>query len=203
MGFRRYAILYAAAAAGAIYLVVNAFFLTPDQDGPVAQTQGMGMMGAHPLAQGDMKKLSFHGTAKTPYETVFTAPDGTEHTLAEYRGKYVLLNMWATWCPPCRKEMPSINRLQQALGGDDFEVVTIATGRNTLTGIRKFFESAGITDLPILLDPSQDLARSMGILGLPVTVILNPEGQEIARLTGDAEWDSESAKAIISALIAP
>ena len=201
MGFRRYAVLYVAVALGAIYLVVNNFVLSPDTNTPTAQSGGI--IGMHPLAEGSMKKLSFHATAKDPYDAIFTDPDDVAHTLAEYQGKFVVLNMWATWCPPCRKEMPSINRLQQQLGGDKFAVVTIATGRNTLAGIRKFFDTASITDLPILLDPSQSMARSMGVLGLPVTVILNPQGQEIARLTGDAEWDSESALAIIKSLIAP
>ena len=115
----------------------------------------------------------------------------------------MVLNFWATWCAPCRKEMPSLDRLQTELGGDTFQVVTIATGRNTLPGITKFFEAADVTHLPILLDPKQKLSRSMGVLGLPITMIIDPEGREIARLRGDADWDTQSALAIISALIAP
>ncbi|HBQ36940.1 MAG TPA: thioredoxin [Rhodobacteraceae bacterium] len=201
MGFRRYAFLYVPVAVGAIYLLVNSFVLAPQTE--TADVQSTGIFGAHPLAEGEMKKLSFHATPKPASQVPFNDPEGDEHNLADYKGKYILVNIWATWCPPCRKEMPSINRLQQQLGGENFEVVTIATGRNTLPGIRKFFDKAGITDLPILLDPTQGLARSMGILGLPVTVIIDPQGQEIARLTGDAEWDTQSALAIIKTLIAP
>ena len=98
--------------------------------------------------------------------------------------------------------MPGLDRLQAELGGDAFEVVTIAVGRNPVPAIRKFFDKGNITHLPILRDPQQALAREMAVLGLPITVILNPEGQEIARLQGDAEWDSDSARAIVSALIA-
>jgi hypothetical protein len=98
--------------------------------------------------------------------------------------------------------MPGLDRLQAEFAGDTFEVVTIATGRNSVTGIRKFFEETGVTNLPILLDPKSELARDMAILGLPITVILDPEGNEIARLRGDAEWDSDSARAIVAALIA-
>ncbi len=202
----RSAILYAAIAAGAIYAVSNIEAVKGAlglQSPPTEVTQSTGLSGPHPLAQGLMLKLSFHETAKPAVATPFTDADGNEHTLAEYKGKYVLVNIWATWCPPCRQEMPSLDRLQKQKGGDKFEVVTIATGRNTVPAINKFFASAGITSLPILLDPKQTLARNMGVLGLPVSVILNPEGQEIARLTGGAEWDTDSTFAIIQSLIAP
>lgn len=154
------------------------------------------------LREGSMKKLVFHAAPRPASEVPFTDPDDGIRSLSNYRGKYVLVNFWATWCAPCRKEMPSLDNLQAELGGDHFEVVTIAAGRNTLSGITKFFEKAEVTHLPILLDPKLKLARSMGVLGLPITVILDPEGNEIARLTGDADWDSTSALAIFSALIA-
>jgi thiol-disulfide isomerase/thioredoxin len=160
------------------------------------------MAAVEALRDGDMQKLMFVSDPQPASAVAFTDPDGAEVTLADWQGKYVLVNFWATWCAPCRKEMPSLDRLQAELGGEDFEVVTIATGRNSPTGIRKFFEETGVTNLPMLLDPKSALARDMGILGLPVTVILDPEGREIARLIGDAEWDSDSAKAIVSALIA-
>lgn len=94
-----------------------------------------------------------------------------------------------------------LDRLQAEFGGDAFEVVTVATGRNSVQGIKRFFEEVGVTNLPILLDQRQDLAQEMGVFGLPITVILDPEGREIARLRGDAEWDGESARAIVAALI--
>ncbi|MEM9524785.1 MAG: TlpA disulfide reductase family protein [Pseudomonadota bacterium] len=153
------------------------------------------------LREGQMKKLMFHAEPKAVSRQSFTASDGATHTLADWRGKHVVLNFWATWCAPCRKEMPSLDRLQAAFGGEDFEVVTIATGRNSVEGIEKFFADGNIRNLPILLDEKQALARDMAVLGLPITVILEPGGKEIARLRGDAEWDSDSAKAIFAALI--
>lgn len=153
------------------------------------------------LRDGSLKKLVFLSEPKETSQVVFSDPDGGEHQLSDWRGKYVLVNFWATWCAPCRAEMPSLNALQAEFGGDDFEVVTIATGRNTLTGIKKFFAEQEITNLPILLDPKQQLAREMAVLGLPISVLLDPEGREIARLRGDAEWYSDSARAIISALL--
>jgi thiol-disulfide isomerase/thioredoxin len=152
------------------------------------------------LREGDMKKLALHEVPVTlPEAVLLDATDG-EHALANYKGKWVVLNFWATWCAPCRHEMPSLDRLQTAM--PEIAVVPVATGRNAVTGIERFFEEAGVKALPILRDPKSDLARAMGVLGLPVTVILNPEGQEVARLIGDAEWDSESAKAILATLVA-
>ena len=94
-----------------------------------------------------------------------------------------------------------LSNLQSEFQGDGFEVVTIATGRNSLTAMKKFLEEINVDNLPLYRDPKQQLAREMAILGLPITVLLDPEGREIARLRGDADWDSESAKAIIAALL--
>ncbi len=165
------------------------------------------LIGANPgfadvaaLREGDMKKLALHEAPVAIPEVVLLDAEDGEHSLAEYRGKWVVLNFWATWCAPCRREMPSLERLQAAM--PELAVVPVATGRNAVEGIRRFFDEAGVKALPILRDPQSELARGMGVMGLPVTVILNPEGQEVARLIGDAEWDSDSAKAVLGALVA-
>jgi len=101
-----------------------------------------------------------------------------------------------------REEMGSLDRLEAALGSPDFEVVAIATGRNPLKQIKKFFKDEKIENLEVYRDPKSTLARQMGVLGLPITVVLNPDGEEIARLRGDAEWDADEAKAILQALMA-
>ena len=154
------------------------------------------------LQVGDMRGLVIH---ETPVETSglpFVQADETEGTLADYAGQHVLLNFWATWCAPCREEMPSLQALQDTLGGESFQVVTLATGRNPPQAIRRFFEEEGVTTLPQYRDINQQIAREMGIFGLPITVVLNPEGQEIARLRGDAHWDSPEAIAMLEALMA-
>lgn len=157
---------------------------------------------AEALREGDMKKLTFHSAPEVVPDAAFhLADDAGTQTLEAYRGKYVLLNFWATWCAPCRKEMPMLSELQTEFGGERFEVLTIATGRNSPAGITKFFKDTGISNLPRHQDPKQKLAGQMGIFGLPITVIIDPEGREIARLRGDADWSSDSAKAIIRALI--
>lgn len=156
------------------------------------------------LRDGDMKKLVVHSTPTATSDAAFELEDnGGKVSLADYSGKYVLINFWATWCAPCRKEMPQLNALQKEFGGDNFEVLTIATGRNSPEGITRFFTEANIDSLPRHQDPKQALASQMGIFGLPITVIMDPEGREIARLRGDADWSSDSAKAIIKALVQP
>lgn len=159
--------------------------------------------GVTDLRDGDMRKLVFHEDAKEVSQVPFLLPgDAGEATLADHKGKYVLVNFWAVWCVPCRVEMPTLAALQEELGGDRFKVLTIATGRNQPAAIDKFFDKIGVTNLPKNRDPKQALARDMSVLGLPITVLLDPDGNEIARLRGDADWHSESAVAIIKALIA-
>ena len=183
MGLLKSAVLYTALALGATSAVAA----------DIAELEA--------LREGTMKKLIFHSEPTDISDVPFSDPSGQEFTLADWEGKYVLLNFWATWCAPCRKEMPALNALQADYQGDDFDVVTIATGRNDLTGIKKFFEETDVDVLPILLDPRSKLSRDMAVLGLPVTVIIDPEGNEIARMRGDAEWAGESGRAIIEALI--
>ncbi len=152
------------------------------------------------MREGDMRKLVFSDPAPVP-ETEFDSEDGTRLTLADFQGRYVLVNFWATWCAPCREEMPSLSRLQAELGGEDFEVVTIATGRNPPAGMKRFFEEVGVDNLPLHRDPTQALARQMAVLALPITVILDPQGREIARLRGDADWSGPEALALLRALL--
>ncbi|WP_136636624.1 TlpA disulfide reductase family protein [Pseudooceanicola onchidii] len=152
------------------------------------------------LRDGDMKKLAVHEAPKAFQDAQFDAADG-KISLAEYRGQVVLVNFWAIWCAPCREEMPTLSALQDAYGGEDFAVVTVATGPNATPAIDKFFDDIGVNNLPKYLDKQAALGRGNGVLGLPVSVLLNREGQEVARLTGTADWASDSARAIIEAMI--
>lgn len=160
------------------------------------------LVAAAQLREGDMKKLVFHEVPEATSTAAYELADGAgQETLEAYRGKYVLLNFWATWCAPCRKEMPQLSELQSEFGGDEFEVVTIATGRNSPEGIKKFFAEIGVDNLPRHQDPKQSLASQMAIFGLPITVLIDPEGREVARMRGDADWSSDSAKAVIAAVL--
>ncbi len=154
------------------------------------------------LREGDMRKLTVHEAAVPAPEVAFVDAAGAETTLGASDGKLRVVNFWATWCAPCREEMPALAALQAGLAGEDFEVVLIATGRNSPEAIARFFAEAGIEGLETGADPKGRLAREMAVPALPVTVILNREGDEIARLIGGADWNGPSARAIMADLLA-
>ncbi|PIE12926.1 MAG: redoxin [Rhodobacterales bacterium] len=196
----RSALIYTAIAAIAIAVV--SFVVTRDPARPLPATME-NRADLEGLRKGTMKKLAFHPVPKPVGKSAYVTETGGEATLADHAGKYVLLNFWATWCAPCRKEMPMLSALQDEFGGDHFEVLTIATGKNMPQAMEKFLSDINVTNLPLHRDPKSALAREMAVLGLPVTLILSPDGHEIARMLGDADWASDSARAIIRALIAP
>ncbi|AHM03865.1 Thiol:disulfide oxidoreductase TlpA [Roseibacterium elongatum DSM 19469] len=154
------------------------------------------------LTTGEMRGLVLHDTPQDISTGPYLREDETEGRLSDFEGQVIVLNFWATWCAPCREEMPALNTLQETLGSDTFRVVTLATGRNPPQAIRRFFEEEGVTALPQYRDINQQIARDMGVFGLPITVILDRDGQEIARLRGDADWASPEAMTLIEALIA-
>ncbi|QCP86468.1 TlpA family protein disulfide reductase [Cereibacter sphaeroides] len=156
---------------------------------------------AEALLAGDMKKLVIHAEPKPLPEATLAGLDDGAASLSDWRGRWVVANFWATWCAPCREEMPTLDRLAAEMGGAQFAVVTVATGRNAVPAIRKFFDEAGVTHLPALRDPKSALARQIGVMGLPVTLVLDPEGREVARLIGDADWDSPEAMAVLRAMM--
>ena len=153
------------------------------------------------LLEGDMRKLRIHSEPIAGSDHAFVGEDGSEMTLANYEGQHVVLNFWATWCAPCRAEMPLLSDLATQFEGEDLSVVTIATGRNPRPSMERFFNEIDVDNLPLHTDARQGLARSLGVLGLPVTLILDPEGQEIARLQGEADWNSESAIKLLQTLV--
>jgi thiol-disulfide isomerase/thioredoxin len=125
-----------------------------------------------------------------PVATVtFEDGQGRAGTLADFKGKVVLVNLWATWCVPCRKEMPALDRLQAALGGTDFEVVPISIDRGGVETVRKFYTETGLHNLGMYLDVSGQSLRTLGAIGLPTTLLLARDGSETGRIVGPAEWD--------------
>ncbi len=154
------------------------------------------------LRTGDLRKLVLHEVPRAVSDMPFEGPHGAVSIKEHYAGQVVVLNFWALWCAPCREEMPTLAALQAEMGGEDFAVVSVATGPNAPPAIDRFFAEVGAENLPKYRDPRSALARDMGVIGLPVTVILNRDGKEIGRLTGTADWHSDSARAIIAALIA-
>lgn len=153
------------------------------------------------LKTGEMKQLAVHSTPKPAGDADFTDRDGATHTLADWRGRVVLLNFWAVSCVPCREEMPSLDRLEEEMGGEDFAVVPVAFGYNHPGGLARFLTNYEIDTLPVLLDPDRKLSAQMGVVAPPVTVLLDREGREVARFIGGADWASDEAKAVIRAVI--
>jgi thiol-disulfide isomerase/thioredoxin len=123
-------------------------------------------------------------------EIRFEDGEGNENTLADFRGRTVLLNVWATWCVPCREEMPTLDRLQAELGGPGFEVVALSIDRAGPDAVREFYSEIGIENLALHIDPSARAMFALGVVGLPTTILIDREGNELGRLVGPAEWDS-------------
>ncbi|MEO6298229.1 MAG: TlpA disulfide reductase family protein [Paracoccaceae bacterium] len=151
------------------------------------------------LLTGDMQKLVIAEGQVLPDAGLVDMGDAAR-SLTEYRGKWMVVNFWATWCVPCRTEMPALDRLQAAL--PDVAVVAVAVGPNPVPAIKRFVDEAGVKSVVLLRDPESGLAHQIGVMGLPVTLIVSPDGTEVARLIGGAEWDSDGAKAVLAALMA-
>ena len=141
------------------------------------------------MAQELPKKFTMHAAPKALAAITFEDAQGGQRSLADFHGKVVLLNIWATWCVPCRREMPALDRLQTALGGDGFEVVPVSIDRG-MDVVRKFYAEVGIQKLGMYRDNSGSATRQLGAVGIPTTLLIDRKGREIGRLIGPAEWDS-------------
>lgn len=146
--------------------------------------------------------LGEHDSPQSVPRITFTDGEGTERTLADFRGRVVVLNLWATWCPPCRAEMPTLDRLQAELGGPRFEVVALSVDRAGPEAVRNFFDEQGIEHLGLYIDTSMRALSRLGIAGIPTTVVLDPQGQEIARAIGEADWATPEMLAYFRDLVA-
>ena len=123
-------------------------------------------------------------------EIRFQGADGKSYTLSDFRGNVVLLNVWATWCAPCRKEMPTLDRLQQKLGGPDFQVVALSIDNGGAAAVRRFYDETGVRALAIYVDSSLEATSKLRTVGIPTTLLIDREGRERWRKTGPAEWNS-------------
>ena len=129
-------------------------------------------------------------TPRTVADLSFINADSEKLSLSAYRGKVVLLNVWATWCPPCRNEMPALDRLEKVLGSPRFVVIALSTDTNGLADVKSFYETLGLKSLGIFLDEDGAAMRELRIIGLPTTILIDQQGFEIARKIGPAIWDS-------------
>ncbi len=154
------------------------------------------------VAQAAGDPFPLHESPQILPEIAFTDETGTPSTLDYWRGKFVLLNIWATWCTPCRAEMPIMDRLQSQLGGDNFELVALSIDRAGVGVVRKFFDEIGIGNLRIFIDPTMQTASDLKVFGLPATILVAPDGYELGRLVGPTEWDTPEMIAFLEAIIA-
>lgn len=157
--------------------------------------------GANSLSTGEMAAFVFKKAPEPLPDVVFVDGTGKERTLKDWRGKVVLLNLWATWCVPCRKEMPGLDRLQGEFGSDQFEVVAVSSDKTGIDGARKFLGQVKSEKLAVYADPTVRITSTLRAVGMPATLLLDREGREIGRLVGPAEWDSKEAKALIAAAL--
>ena len=119
----------------------------------------------------------------------FVAEDGMTKSLGDFRGKVILLNLWATWCIPCRTEMPTLDALQADLGSSKFEVVTLSIDTGGVPVVREFFDKVGIKNLTMYVDQTMLSYTNLRIVGLPTTLLIDGDGKEVARLIGPTDWN--------------
>ncbi len=149
------------------------------------------------LNVGEVTAFVFKKEPEALADVAFVDGDGKSRTLGDWKGRVVLLNLWATWCAPCRKEMPGLSRLQKEMGSPKFEVVALAVDRAGADAAAKFLASIDAKDLRLYVDATARTGTALKAVGMPTTLLIDPQGLEIGRLTGPAEWDSPEAKRLI------
>jgi len=160
-----------------------------------------------PLARGEVAAFEAYPSPHPAPALRFKGPDGASIALDDFRGRTVLLNLWATWCAPCKAEMPALDRLQAALGGDRFEVVAINVETRNLDRPPAWLKAAGIVNLKAYRDPDGRvlpvLQQETGSPGLPTTLLIDGQGCQIGVMKGPADWASEDGRRLIGAALGP
>lgn len=178
-------------AAGAVYLIGQG---GGNPDGP-SMSEAAARLDA--AATGEVANFKAKPSPQPVPDFTFENADGEALTLKDFRGKLVLLNIWATWCAPCREEMPELDRLEAELGSDRFEVVALSVDSKGQKLVRDFLAEVGAGHLGLYIDPTAKANFTLGAFGLPTTLLISPEGEELGRMVGPAPWASEDAKAFI------
>ena len=175
------------AAAGLALLVV-----APASPGAAGEQQAAG--GAPSAPEGPFARNFTFSDPPVPAPSVaFQALDGSGTTLADFQGQVLLVNFWATWCAPCVKEMPALERLHLALAGEGLAVLAVSEDRGGAAVVEPFLARIDLQQLPVYLDAKGTLARAFALKGLPTTFLIGRDGRVLAGLVGPAEWDSPEA----------
>jgi thiol-disulfide isomerase/thioredoxin len=172
------------------YIVIAAVIAVLAAAGVLYEMRGGAVQPGAPAA------LAPFAAAKTPLavpQVAISGPTGTRLMLSAFKGKYVLLNLWAPWCAPCVRELPALAKLKSAVPGGQFDVIAVDVGRGTALDARNFLDAHGAHGLATYVDSDLALLRAFGAFGLPLTVLIDPQGHEIGRAVGPAAWDSPDA----------
>ena len=199
---RRLTILAAVAGTGIVLIVLGSEYgrqaLSPAsvvrEPGPAVEA------GGSPDSLKPLELSVFDRPRDLP-EIHFADDQGHDLSLGDFRGRVVLLNLWATWCVPCRKEMPTLDRLQAKLGGKDFLVIPLSIDREGVAPVKRFYQELKFEKLAIYVDPSGKGSQALAIPGVPTTLLIDRQGREVARKMGPAEWDGEETLSLVKQTI--
>ena len=179
---------------GPLLLIVNLFFsfLAVAESNYEAKTKD--------IIEGELRKFIFSDGTKTLPNPVVLDMDENVVEIGS-NDDILVINFWATWCAPCKKEMPSLNNLAENMKYDDVRIITVASGRNSKEAIESFFSDNDLVNLNKFRDPRGKIAMSYGVTALPTTVVIDPSGKEIGRIIGDIDWNTENIRAFFRNLL--
>jgi thiol-disulfide isomerase/thioredoxin len=147
--------------------------------------------------------LLVHAPPRRLADFAFSDGSARSFTLDRFRGHFILVNVWATWCPPCKEEMASLNHLALLFAGTDLEIIPISIDVSGAPEVRSFYERLGLNKLPIYVDPSKKVMDALAITGIPTTLLIDRDGREIGRMVGPAQWDAPESVKRISEIVGP
>ena len=181
---------------GPLLLIVNLFFSF------LAVAEGNYEAKTKDIMEGELRKFIFSDGAKTLPNPVVLDMDENVVEIGS-NDDILVINFWATWCAPCKKEMPSLNNLAENMKYEDVRIITVASGRNSKEAIESFFSDNNLVNLNKFRDPKGKIAMSYGVTALPTTVVIDPSGKEIGRIIGDIDWNTENIRAFFRNLLKP
>tara|TARA_A200000159_G_scaffold77991_1_gene72226 strand:+ start:765 stop:1340 length:576 start_codon:yes stop_codon:yes gene_type:complete len=179
---------------GPLLLIVNLFFSS------LAVAESNYEDKTKDIIEGELRKFIFSDGTKTLPNPVVLDMDENVVEIGS-NDDILVINFWATWCAPCKKEMPSLNNLAENMKYDDVRIITVASGRNSKEAIESFFSDNDLVNLNKFRDPRGKIAMSYGVTALPTTVVIDPSGKEIGRIIGDIDWNTENIRAFFRNLL--